>query len=43
MRESPAVKLMNLLVTKGAKINYSDPYIKEFPKIRNYIMIYNTN
>ena len=36
MRESPAVKLMNLLVKKGAEINYSDPYIKKFPKMRNY-------
>jgi UDP-N-acetyl-D-glucosamine dehydrogenase len=36
MRESPAVKLMDLLVHKGAKIQYSDPYIPVFPTIRKY-------
>ena len=36
MRESPAVKLMDLLFHKGAEIQYSDPYIPIFPKIRNY-------
>ena len=36
MRESPAVKLMNLLNIKGAELSYSDPYIKEFPKMRHY-------
>jgi UDP-N-acetyl-D-glucosamine dehydrogenase len=36
MRESPAVKLMDLLSHKGAEIQYSDPYIPIFPKIRNY-------
>jgi UDP-N-acetyl-D-glucosamine dehydrogenase len=34
MRESPAVKLMELLTHKGAKIQYSDPHIPVFPTIR---------
>ena len=32
MRESPAVKLMELLEEKGAVIDYSDPYIPIFPR-----------
>jgi len=36
MRESPSVKLMELLTAKGAIVSYSDPYIPEFPKMRNY-------
>ncbi len=36
MRESPSVKLMELLTAKGAKIKYSDPLIPFFPKIRKY-------
>lgn len=35
-RESPAVELIQLLTKKGAIINYSDPYIPCFPKMRNY-------
>ena len=33
MRESPAVKLMQLLEEKGAVIDYSDPYIPIFPRM----------
>ena len=33
MRESPAVKLMELLEEKGAVIDYSDPYIPIFPRM----------
>ena len=36
MRESPSVKLMELLTAKGAIVSYSDPYVPEFPKMRNY-------
>jgi len=36
MRESPAVELMRLLTEKGAIVEYSDPFIKTFPKMRNY-------
>lgn len=34
MRESPAVELMELLMEKGARVEYSDPYVPVFPKIR---------
>ena len=33
MRDSPAVKLMELLEEKGAVIDYSDPYIPIFPRM----------
>lgn len=36
MRESPSVRLMELLQNKGAIISYSDPYIPVFPKMREY-------
>ncbi|XOJ84599.1 nucleotide sugar dehydrogenase [Methylophilaceae bacterium Uisw_099_01] len=36
MRESPAVVIMELLKEKGAILDYSDPYIPIFPKIRNH-------
>lgn len=36
MRESPAVELMELLQYKGALIDYSDPYLPRFPKMREY-------
>ena len=36
MRESPAVKLMELLRDKGADIAYSDPHVPVFPKMREH-------
>jgi len=36
MRESPAVELLKLLQEKGANIDYSDPYVPKFPKMRKY-------
>lgn len=36
MRESPAVKLMELLRDKGAEISYVDPYVPVFPKMREH-------
>jgi UDP-N-acetyl-D-glucosamine dehydrogenase len=36
MRESPSVELMELLSAKGAEINYSDPHVPVFPKMRKY-------
>lgn len=35
-RESPAVEIMDLLQTKGAHIDYSDPHVLTFPRKRNY-------
>lgn len=34
MRESPAIKLMEMLRDRGAEISYSDPYVPVFPKMR---------
>lgn len=36
MRESPSVRLMELLSAKGAIISYSDPWVPVFPKMRNH-------
>lgn len=36
MRESPSVKLMELLRDKGAYIAYSDPHVPVFPKMRQH-------
>jgi UDP-N-acetyl-D-glucosamine dehydrogenase len=36
MRESPSVELMELLQAKGALINYSDPWVPVFPKMREH-------
>ena len=36
MRESPAVELMEILQEKGAIIDYSDPHVPVFPKMRNH-------
>ena len=36
MRESPSVELMELLQAKGALIDYSDPWVPVFPKMREH-------
>ena len=36
MRESPAVAIMDKLIDLGAEVDYSDPFVPEFPKMRNY-------
>ncbi len=36
VRESPGVKLMELLVQLGAKVVYSDPHVPVFPKMREH-------
>jgi len=36
LRESPAVELMELLKEKGALIDYSDPHVPVFPKMREH-------
>lgn len=35
-RESPAVEIMDILVRKGARVDYSDPHVAEFPAMRKY-------
>ena len=36
MRESPSVELMELLTEKGAHVQYSDPHVPHFPKMRKH-------
>lgn len=36
MRESPSLKLMEILFSKGAHVDYHDPYIPVMPKTREY-------
>lgn len=36
MRESPSVEIMKLLADRGASIQYSDPHVPVFPKMRQY-------
>jgi len=36
MRESPAVKVMELLRDAGADVSYSDPHVPIFPKMREH-------
>ena len=35
LRESPSIEIIKLLKSKGSNVSYSDPYFKEFPKLRN--------
>lgn len=36
MRESPAVKIMELLRAKGAQVAYADPHVLKFPPMREH-------
>lgn len=36
MRESPAVEMMELLVRRGAVVEYCDPHVPVFPKMREH-------
>jgi UDP-N-acetyl-D-glucosamine dehydrogenase len=36
LRESPSLKIIDLLTARGAKIDYSDPYFPEMHKMRHY-------
>lgn len=36
VRESPAIHLLEILVKKGAHVEYSDPYLPSFPKMREH-------
>jgi len=36
MRESPAVKLMELIRASGARLTYHDPFVPAFPKMREH-------
>jgi UDP-N-acetyl-D-glucosamine dehydrogenase len=36
LRESPSLKIMQLLIERGAKIDYNDPHFKQLHKMRHY-------
>jgi UDP-N-acetyl-D-glucosamine dehydrogenase len=36
LRESPSLKIIELLTARGGKIDYNDPYFPEIPKLRHY-------
>ena len=36
LRESPSLKIADLLLKLGAQVSYSDPYFEILPKLRNY-------
>jgi UDP-N-acetyl-D-glucosamine dehydrogenase len=36
MRESPTLKLIEILEEKGAQVDYNDPYIPIMPRVRKY-------
>jgi UDP-N-acetyl-D-glucosamine dehydrogenase len=36
MRESPSIEIMELLQTKGAQVDYSDPHVPLFPAMRTH-------
>jgi len=36
LRESPALKILELLLEKGAKVDFSDPYFSEIPPTRKH-------
>jgi UDP-N-acetyl-D-glucosamine dehydrogenase len=36
IRESPALKIIELLIGEGAQVDYNDPYVPELPPTRRY-------
>ncbi len=36
LRESPSLKLMQLLIERGVALDYNDPYCPEIPRMRHY-------
>jgi UDP-N-acetyl-D-glucosamine dehydrogenase len=36
LRESPSLKIMQLLIERGAKLDYNDPHFKQLHKMRHY-------
>ncbi len=36
LRESPALRIMQLLLAQGAQVVYHDPYVPQLPKMRHY-------
>ncbi len=42
MRESPSIELIDLLMKKGADVQYSDPHVPVFPKTRRHFFALNS-
>jgi UDP-N-acetyl-D-glucosamine dehydrogenase len=40
MRESPAIKIIELLMDLGAEVSYNDPHVPKFPKLRKYDYVF---
>ena len=36
LRESPSLKIVQLLLQRGANLDYNDPYFPRMPKMRHY-------
>src|SRR5712691_878350 len=36
LRESPSLRLIAMLKERGASVDYSDPFVPVFPRVRNY-------
>lgn len=36
MRESRSLHIMDMLLQKGAEVDYSDPYVPVFPRLRKF-------
>jgi len=36
LRESPSLKILELLTARGANLDYNDPYFSEIHKLRHY-------
>ena len=36
LRESPSLKIMQLLIERGARVDYNDPYFPQLHKMRHY-------
>ena len=36
VRESPSLKIMELLLARGSKVDYNDPYFPKLPRMRHY-------
>src|SRR5467141_2102929 len=36
LRESPSLRLIAMLKERGASVDYSDPFVHVFPRVRNY-------
>ena len=36
LRESPSLRMIDLLVKKGARVDYNDPHFPNFPSLRRF-------